>query len=173
MSQLSRQSPSVPVRVCCLRDLIDRRENSSITLFPSHPLPLRWFPKWFQPNVAINKQKHLKPLCSDIYLNGFLLLIQTFTFMFSFLYKRLCVVSSLQEKLFHAIKVNWWGKCIQGKWAMMFSSLNENVLNTPCASVSRCFRCQTNLHKHKGCGVRRGRSRLRFPAIGSARKSTI
>lgn len=40
-------------------------------------------------------------------------------------------------KLFHAIKVNWWGKCILGKRAMMFFSLNENALNTPLALFLR------------------------------------
>lgn len=138
--------------------------SPSRTLFPSHPLLLRWFPKWFRQNVTINKQKHLKPLCSDIYLNGFLLLIQTFTFMFSFLYKRLCVISSLQEKLFHAIKVNWWGKCIQGKRAMMFSSCFEHALLRPMFSSA----AQTQSHT-------RAEGKLWFSclAIGSAHKSTI
>lgn len=62
-----------------------------------------------------------------------MLLIQTFPFMFSLHYKRFSDAYSLQQrKLFHAIKVNWWGKCILGKRAMMFFCLNGNFpVNTP------------------------------------------
>lgn len=62
-----------------------------------------------------------------------------YIYVFASLHKRFAVISLQQEKVFHTIKANWWGKCILGKRAIMLFYFKWNFCEHALCVFS-CFK---------------------------------